>query len=234
MALSIQLSNVFEPSAVCFSKLRKNKNGGKAVYINGTGNRKIYLQMPYMRAPFGLSSFTDEATQRTSYSLDLSFDHDNQELVELESKFKALDELVINTVTENSQEWLGKKYNSAVIREALYKPLVRPGKGTYAATMKLKVLTNSQTGGFIPEAYNSLREGVSLDSIEKGQRVMTIVDINQIWFIDNKFGVSARLQQVLLEPSKKLPAFAFQGVATEPAGAATEDEDECDFDGCDM
>ena len=212
MALSIQQSNIFDTSAVCFSKLRKNKNGGKAVYINGTGNRKVYLQMPYMRAPFGLSSFTDEATQRTSYSLDLSFDHDNQELVELESKFKALDELVIKTVTENSPEWLGKKYNDAVIREALYKPLVRPGKGTYASTMKLKILTDMRSGDFVPEAYNSSRERVNLDTIEKGQRVMTIVDINQIWFIDNKFGVSARLQQVLLEPSKKLPAFAFQGV----------------------
>jgi len=40
--------------------------------------------------------------------------------------------------------------------------------------------------------------------------VMTIVDLSQIWFIDNKFGVSMRLQQVLLEPSKKLPSFAFQ------------------------
>jgi hypothetical protein len=48
------------------------------------------------------------------------------------------------------------------------------------------------------------------------------VDINQIWFIDNKFGISARLQQVLLEPSKRLPSFAFQDV--EPA-AENQDEE---------
>jgi hypothetical protein len=34
----------------------------------------------------------------------------------------------------------------------------------------------------------------------------------QIWFIDNKFGVTVRLQQGLLEPSAKLPSFAFIGV----------------------
>lgn len=52
----------------------------------------------------------------------------------------------------------------------------------------------------------------SLDSIEKGQKALAIIDINQIWFIDNKFGVTIRLQQVLIEKSVKLPSFAFQGV----------------------
>ena len=233
MALSIQLSTAFDSSAVCFSKLRKNKNGGKAVYLNGTNGQKLYLQLPYMRAPFGLSSFTDETTHKTSYSLDLSFDHDSTELCELEQKFRALDEMVVDTVANNSSEWIGKKYNINVIKEALYKPLVRPGKGTYASTMKLKILTDARSGEFVPEAYNSARERVALDSIEKGQRVMCIIDVNQIWFIDNKFGVSARLQQVLLEPSKKLPAFAFQGVETAEPTASTsfeEEEEEEDFE----
>ena len=53
---------------------------------------------------------------------------------------------------------------------------------------------------------------------------MAIIDINQIWFIDNKFGVTVRLQQCLLEPSKKLPAFAFQGV-DEP-----EEEEEVEYE----
>lgn len=231
MALSIQLSTAFDSSAVCFSKLRKNKNGGKAVYLNGANSQKLYLQLPFMRAPFGLSSFTDEATHKTSYSLDLSFDNDNKELCELEEKFKALDELVVNTVAKNSSEWIGKKYNINVIKEALYKPLVRPGKGNYSSTMKLKILTDTRTGDFVPEAYNSRKERVALDTIEKGQRVMCIIDVNQIWFIDNKFGVSARLQQVLLEPSKKLPTFAFQGVETsDPTETPDEEEEEEDFE----
>lgn len=223
----------FDLSAVCFSKLRKNKMGGKAVYINGTNNNKLYLQLPYMRAPFGLSSYTDENTKRTSYSLDLSFDPTDAEAVKIEEKMKVLDELIVKTVADNSQEWLGKKYNVAVMKEALYKPLVRPGKESYPASLKLKVLFDNKNDKFIPEAYNSRRENVSLDSIEKGQRVMTIIDINQIWFIDNKFGVSVRLQQVLLAPSKKLPSFAFQDVETDEVDAEEaedEDDEEVDYD----
>jgi len=230
MSLSIQQSSEFAPSAIKFSKLRKNKNGGKAVYINNSDGKKLYLQLPYMRSPYGLSTFTDESTGRTSYSLDLSFDTDNAEAIELCEKLKELDELVVNTVAKNSKEWMGKEFNVAVLKEALYKPLVRASKEPYPSTVKLKILTKPD-GSFVPEAYNTQRESIPLDSIEKGQRVLTIIDLNQIWFIDNKFGVTVRLQQVLVEQSEKLPSFAFQGIAaTNDVVDDGEDEDEIEID----
>ena len=211
MSLTIKRSSDFSADSVGFSKLRKNKNGGKTVYLNAGDNKKLYLQLPFMRSPYGLSAFTDEGTGRTTYSLDLSFDSDNTEAMELHDSLKELDELIVNTVAENSKEWLGKEFNVAVLREALYKPIVRPGKEPYPSTLKLKVATKPD-GSFVPEAYNVRKEPVTLDTIEKGQKVMAIVDVSSIWFIDNKFGVTIRLQQSLLEPSTKLPSFAFQGV----------------------
>ena len=214
MSNNIQVSQQFEPSTVTFSQLKKNKNGGKSVMLSRNNKKKLYLQLPFMRSPFGLSTFTDEATNKTSYSLDLSFDADNEDAMQLSSKFTELDEIILKTVTDNSKEWLGKAYDINVIREALYKPLVRQGKEGYANTLKLKVQTN-QSGDFIPEAYNSDRELIQIDEIERGQRCMCIVEINQIWFIDNKFGVSVRLSQVLCGESTKLPSFAFQGLDNE-------------------
>ena len=211
MSLSIQQSSDFSPASVQFSKLRKNKNGGKAVYLNAGDNKKLYVQLPFMRSPYGLSAYTDEATGRTSYSLDLSFDPDNAEAMALHAKLTELDDSIVNTVANNAKEWLGKDFNVAVLKEALYKPIVRPGKEQYPATIKLKVLTKSD-GSFVPECYNMSKQMVTLDSIEKGQKAMPIIDLNQIWFIDNKFGVTIRLQQVLFEQSVKLPSFAFQGL----------------------
>ena len=210
-AMMVQTVDNFNVDDISFSSLRKNKMGGKAVYIN-LGPSKMYLQLPSMRAPFGLSSYTDEATKKTTYSLDLSFDAG---LEYVQKKFQDLDEHIIKTVQANSVEWLGKKFNESVIREALYKPLVKESsKGDYPAMMKLKILTNRDTNAFVPEAYNRKRERVELDSLTKGQKVVCIIDISQIWFIDNKFGVTVRLQQVLFEPTKQLPSFAFQGVET--------------------
>jgi len=226
MSHSIQQSTEFSASTVIFSKIRKNKNGGRAVYLNGPNNSKLQLELPKMRAPFGLSAFTDEASKKTSYTLPLSFDAD-PETDDLMNKLKTLDDMIVKMVAENSVEWLGKKYGVPVIKEALYKPIVTPGKGDYPATLKLKVLSDAKTGDFVPEAYNYKRENVELTSIEKGQRVKSIVEINQIWFIDNKFGVSIRLQQCLLEPSKKLPRFAFKNVEEPPVEDEAEEDEEC-------
>ena len=224
MSLSIQRSSDFSPASVGFSKLRKNKNGGKTVYLNGGDNKKLYLQLPFMRSPYGLSAFTDEGTGRTTYSLDLSFDSDNADAMELHDKLKELDEIIVNTVAENSKEWLGKEFNVAVLREALYKPMVRPNKEPYPSTLKLKIATKPD-GTFVPEAYNMQKEAVPLDSVEKGQKAMAIVDVSSIWFIDNKFGVTIRLQQALLEQSTKLPSFAFQGLDLPDEEVDEEDEE---------
>ena len=227
MSLSIQRSSDFTTSSVNFSKLRKNKNGGKAVYLNAGDNKKLYIQFPFMRSPYGLSAFTDEGTGRTSYSLDLSFDPDNEEAMALHEKLKELDDIIVNTVAANSQEWLGKEFNVEVLKQALYKPMVRPGKEQYPSTIKLKILTKPD-GTFVPESYSMQKQAVPLDSIEKGNKAMAIVDLNQIWFIDNKFGVTIRLQQALFEQSAKLPSFAFQGVnlPDDDLQVDVEDEDE--------
>ena len=228
MSNIIQVSEQFEPSSVVFTKMKKNKNGGKTVYINAQdGKKKLYLQLPFMRSPFGMSAFTDEATNKTSYSLDLSFDTDNEEAMALSTKLKELDEIIIKTVADNSKEWLGKAYDINVIREALYKPLVRQGKDEYPDTMKLKIMTKP-SGDFLAEAYNSSRELISVDQIEKGQRCACIVDVNQIWFIDNKFGVSVRLSQVLCQQSAKLPSFAFQGLDSDDIVEEEYTEEEID------
>lgn len=226
MANNIQRYENFDPASVVFSKMRRNKNGGKSVYINAQGNKKLYIQFPFMRSPFGLSVFTDEATNKTSYSLDLSFDKENDCAIDIMEKLTALDAKIVETVAENSKEWLGKHYNIEVMKEALYKPIIRPGKSEYPSTMKLKILTKP-TGEFIPEAYDMSREKIPVENIEKGQKCMCIVDINQIWFIDNKFGVSMRVSQILCEQSIRLPSFAFQGVSVS-GEESDNDNDEID------
>lgn len=230
MAQQIMKSTSFQPSTMTFSKFRKNKRGGGTLYINGPENKKKYIQLPYMRAPFGVSSFTDDTTGNTSYSLNLSFDSNDPALCEFQTKMEEFDNLICDMVAKNSKEWLGKQYNIAVIKEALYKPMVIQGKTvgdtTYSPTMKLKVMYNKNREEFESEAYNAARERIPVDSIEKNQKIMTIIDINQIWFIDNKFGVSMRFQQGIVEESQKLPSFAFQGLDD----VGDDDDDGVDFE----
>ena len=227
-AFQLTRASDFDAFSVVFSALRVNKaRGNKTVYLSGSGKSKLNIQFPWMRAPFGLSSFTDAATGRTSYSLDLSFDKDSEELMDIQRRLSDFDDLVVKTVAANSKEWLGKVFKEAVLKEALYKPMIRPGKDDYPATMKLKIMVDQKTDEFVPKTYNMKKELVPLSNLEKGMKVITIAEISSIWFIDNKFGVTVRLQQLLMEPPKKLPEFAFTGVDTCDGG---DDQEEVEYE----
>jgi len=94
------------------------------------------------------------------------------------------------------------------VLRVLYTPLLRPSKGDYAPQLKLKVQLG-RNGEFLPKAYDHQRNPVPLDSLDKGGMVQTIIDINQIWIVDKKFGVSVRLEQLMKSPSAKLNECAF-------------------------
>ena len=224
MALTIRKIADFDVNTMTFSAVRKNDKGGRAVYLNSNGGQKLLFQLPQMRAPFGLSEFTDKATGRTSYSLNLSLDDEKVRTV-----FQSIDNKILEFVVANSEACLGKKYSIDIMREALFKSAIKPGKDNYAPTLQLKVLPGRDGKGYAVEAYNSAKQPVELATLEKGQGIITIIEINQIWFVDNKFGVSIRLQQALFAPLNKLKGFSFVDVETTAPASTEEDEDEIDI-----
>jgi hypothetical protein len=203
MASSIVLFNNFSADMVNFSDLKKNKLGGKFINLQGSSGEKMNIQLPAMRVPFGLSEFTDKGSGKVTYSLDLSLDDPDVRQI-----LQDLDERVLQYVVDNSTQFLGKPYKKEILQEALFKPMVKLSKGDYAPTLKLKVPTTRE-GKFLPSCFEQDRSVAQIDSIEKGSMVFTIVELNQIWFIDNQFGVSVRLQQVMKMPRANLTAFAF-------------------------
>jgi hypothetical protein len=205
MAATPIMFNTFDPSALVFSDMKRNTSGGKTIYIRRGPNIPAIFELPVMRAPFGLSSYTDTKTNKTSYSVDLSVE--DPELVKF---IGGLEEAVLKHIMDNATDFLGKVYSREVIESALFKSVLRHGKepGKYAPTLKLKVLTG-RDDSFVPKAYTADRSPVGLDELQKGQKVRTIVDVNQIWIVDNKFGMTIRLNQIMMYPSNSLPECAF-------------------------
>jgi len=209
MSQNIIKTDQFSAESIQFAKVRKNKRGGKNIFVNADGKR-FYLQLPELRAPFGLSKFEDESSGNVSYSVDLSLDGYDEEgpTKSLYDLMSAIDDKILDHVQANSKDLLGKEYNKDVL-EALYKPIIRKSeKSEYAPTMKLKV--GYMNGEFIPEAYTNDRAKTELTNIEKGTRCKTLVEFAMIWFIGNKFGLSIRLSQAMITPQAKLDGCAFQ------------------------
>jgi hypothetical protein len=206
--------STFNATDVKFSDIRKNAKGGKAVYLNSNAGQKLIFQLPALRAPFGLSDFKDEAGKVQSYSLPLSLDKP-----EVVASLQALDERALDFIAENSAELLGKKMSREVIKEGIYKPLVRvSSKEGYAPTLNLKVLMKD--GTIATEAYSSARQPVPLTDLEKGQAVSAIIDINQIWRTPAGVGITVRVHQVMFAPTNKLKPCAFLAAADEPIETA--------------
>jgi hypothetical protein len=209
--MALSMFSTFNANDVKFSDIRKNAKGGKAVYLNSNAGQKLIFQLPSLRAPFGLSDFKDETTGKVqSYSIGVSLD--NPEVV---AALRSLDERALDFICENSAELLGKKMSREVIKEGIYKPLVRPAsKEGYSPTLNLKVLMKD--GAIVTEAYSSTRNSVPLTDLEKGQAISAIIDINQIWRTPAGVGVTVRVHQVMFSPTNKLKPCAFLAQADEP------------------
>lgn len=202
--------NAFDANNITLSGLRKNAKGGKMLYVNVTGGSKVFFELPALRAPFGLSSYTDQASGNVSYSLDVSLE--DQETI---SKIRDIENLIVDHVSKNSEELLGRKYSEEVIKQALFKSCIRESKdGKYAPTLKLKVMHRDSV--FSVKAYDASKQPTEIDTLQKGQRVKTIIDLNQVWIIDNKFGLSVRLKQVLMLPTTELTGCAFSDEIVDP------------------
>ena len=203
MASSVIKFSDLSLSDVTFSDIRKNaNNGGKTIYLNGRGKSKLFVQLPKMKAPFGLG--INEYDGKTSYSLPMTAD--DPSFVDFLKKF---DDMVVAKVVENSETYLGKSMNETVVREALYTALFKPPSDEkYAPLFKTKILANHD-GTFLPQVFTTDREPFDLNKLEKGQYVTAIVHIPSIWFVGTKFGVTIRLQQLRVTPSQKLTEYAF-------------------------
>ena len=212
----------FSPTDVKYGDLYKNKMGGKSVYLSYNDQKKFIIQLPKTRAPFGLSDFTDQASGRTSYSVDVSLDNCDA----LQTQLRGLDKLICKQIAKNSKAWLGKVHSEAVVTDALYKPIVRdPSDPKYSPTVKLKVMTDPK-GNFASRAFDHKRNEVSINTLEKGQSVQAIAHISQIWIIDNKCGVSIRLEQAKLTKTTKLKAYAFLPESDDEGGSGDDEEAE--------
>ena len=203
MASSVIKFSDLSLSDVTFSDIRKNaNNGGKTIYLNGRGKSKLFVQLPKMKAPFGLG--INEYDGKTSYSLPMTAD--DPTFVDFLKKF---DDMVVAKVVENSETYLGKSMNETVVREALYSALFKPPSDEkYDPLFKTKILANHD-GTFVPQVFTTDREPFDLNKLEKGQYVTAIVHIPSIWFVGTKFGVTIRLQQLRVTPSQKLTEYAF-------------------------
>ena len=198
-----------------FSNIKANPNGSKSVYLNCDG-RRVNIQTPKMRAPFGLQKNQWNDGDTPKYTLDLSFSKEpNEKLDEFHETLKGLDELVLKEAMEHPKEWFGKNKLSRELAEDLYTSILRRYKdpetkeftGKYPDTVKLKIIRD---GKFKTKAYGPDREPIDIDeALKGGAQVIAIMQISQIWISTMGFGVSLVANQLKVFPAARLTGYCF-------------------------
>ena len=209
--MPVQIYSTLAPSALSFSPVRKNQFGGKAVYVNlGSNDKRVQIQTPKMKAPFGHSVFVDDSNGRETHTLTLNYNQDD----EFQKIMSAVDEQVKRIAVERAAEWFGRAQSYEVV-DALFRPSVAPHpEGKYDPTLKVKIPWHNANP--IPEFYNSNQEKVTIGDIENGSQVTCVIELAQIWFVNKSFGASWKLMQCRIHPSNKLKGYCMIDTADGP------------------
>ena len=223
--MALRMITDLKISDIVCSGVTSNKYGGKAIYLTGVGRSRLMFQIPPLKAIVGLK---ESEIAPGSWNMPLSLD--NEAVLKV---FQDLENFTIDTIVANSESLTGKKLTrELVLAGDSWKPFIKmPKKDGYSPILRMAPQVDRTTKKFITEAYNSNREPVALDALDKGQRVSCIIEISQIWKSTMGYGMSIRLHQVMFSPTTKLAPCAFLAPADEPVPMSSDDaEDEEEYE----
>jgi hypothetical protein len=235
---------------VSFTEAKRNKQGGLGVSFK-YDNQNFALRLPRMAFPGGLLQREDEKSGNVSYSLIGSLkgcdpyakarSTGDDDMSKLYNFLLDLQEKLIQTATENSSKWFGKKRGEESIRDSFNERSIlsvssdKNGdeyvpNGKYPPSFRLKIPVYD--GRIAMDAVDASTKPIflTLDSLRsvfpKGVAANLIVS-GSVYIIGQSFGVTWKVTLAQVFPQTRLTAAsAFEAVPDEEAAedSATADD----------
>ena len=184
---------------------QKQKSNNKFLYVF-SDKKPLVIKLPLMRLPFGLQK--DSFNKKNQYILDLSMES-SPDILEC---FGNLDEAIIKKVnkeffTDISLEETKNRYTSCI---------KIPSNMSFSPTLRCKIIVGDN---YIPKCdfYESEKDDKGkypkidiqanggdpymLAIANKGSKVESIVECIGLWFFKDRFGLSFKVNQLLIHPN---------------------------------
>ena len=231
----------FDINALAYgTEVRTNKTtGAKSVDVttckNSTSDEhKIRFQLgvydgELLRAPFGVSKPAPQQENSTRRDLDLSIETDD-----CLDFLRRLDESNLSAAVDHSMDWFRKQLDKAVLRDR-FKPIVRDSpKPEYRPTARTKIVVDAERNNtqiFRVTKETPAKEGeaarideyvpATMADIQKGSKVMAIVETNGLWLGANQFGMSLNVTHLIVWPARQTRGIEFfAGLGAPKVGVA--------------
>ncbi len=192
------------PTEWVYQAPRRNDNGGYSVYVNVSRdvhkNPKIQLQKG--RCPFGIQR-RDDAAENSRSNLELSV-----ESPEFSDFLNAVDQQNMNVLVENSEEVFTRRVPIETM-DMFYRPLNKKPKADSNYDPLLRVKINSAPGDrqtkvsiVVSEKEGRIQVAPgSLSDVTPNCSVLAIVNVNGLWIVSGKSGMTLVATHLLVWPS---------------------------------
>jgi hypothetical protein len=226
---------------VSFTEAKRNKQGGLGVSFMYGGLRNVLLRLPARMAfPGGLLQREDEKSGNVSYSLIGSLkgcdpyakarSTGDDEMSNLYNFLLDFQEKLLQTATDNSSKWFGKKRSAESIRDSFNERSIlsvssdKNGdeyvpNGKYPPSLRLKIPVYD--GRIAMDAVDASTKPIfltvdSLRSVFPKGVVANLIVSGSVYIIGQSFGVTWRVSMAQVFPQTRLTATsAFQAVSDE-------------------
>lgn len=220
---NIVTPNEFDINKITYGTVKRLDSGAKSIGVLYNG-APLVMQIPLMRCPFGLGKWENKDNNTVKYSIDLSFaGRDARPVLQrFYDNIVNLDEKFLNDAFENCSEWLGKKYNTKEVVEALYTTTMKYARDKvtkeitdkYPPTFKTTIPLTKE-GSFACETFDNKCNPVNLLDIErkgglKGSNISAIIQCQGIWVAGAKFGCAWKIVQMQISQRPVIRGFAIK------------------------
>ena len=194
--------------------LKLTNYDGRKISLCTNEDKLMKIIFPRMYMPFGISGFTPEIGA-TKYNIDFAmngWDEPDNFVKKFYECMREIEDKVIHAVSEQS----AKIFNKYMTYEEL-KPMFNSNiKESPDREPKFRVKVDSTIDGKIkPHVYNEDKKPM-VDDIKNGlysrNSGTAIVEMNSVYFLNRKFGISWKLNSLVVYEPQRLKGFQFIGV----------------------
>ena len=194
--------------------LKLTNYDGRKISLCTNEDKLMKIIFPRMYMPFGISGFTPEIGA-TKYNIDFAmkgWDEPDNFVKKFYECMREIEDKVIHAVSEQS----AKIFNKYMTYEEL-KPMFNSNiKESTDREPKFRVKVDSTIDGKIkPHVYNEDKKPM-VDDIKNGlysrNSGTAIVEMNSVYFLNRKFGISWKLNSLVVYEPQRLKGFQFIGV----------------------
>jgi hypothetical protein len=221
MAQEIIDANTFSVDNLSVTPQKPMTGGGKMSFINYK-RKGIYIQLPSIVLPQGLSCFTDEKTGKEQYSLQLNLrDYDKDgKMKRTYEMLQALDTYMVDQGVKNSKDWFGLAKNGKELsRDAIeekYTPCTKfsndketgdvakdKNGNPYPPKFRLKLKQDDNGKFLFSNVINKKKEFLGDRDLKEvfkaGTKITCLIKASMIWFTTAGYGITWKPEQIRID-----------------------------------